>query len=223
MISADLIAKEFEQLIAHGQTMLTSTGWDGRNMQRWPSIDEYLFVRTRASNLVGRVCGEKSDHYRELEGIAGEGLANPYRLPNIVGILRAAQADFASGLLFNLRALIEAEILDDFLSQAEALFSGGYHVAAASLAGAVLEDTLRKISDAAKIARPENTKIDSLNVELAKAGIYDKLSQKQITAYADIRNNADHGHFDKVRGADVAEMIKWVQRFASEHLHQSSS
>ncbi|MFZ0888452.1 MAG: hypothetical protein WA005_08370 [Candidatus Binataceae bacterium] len=140
------------------------------------------------------------------------------RLAGVVGLLEAAKADFEGGLLFNLKALTEAEILGDFLEQAEVLLAGGYFGPAASLVGAVLEDTLRKISDAAKIPYPAKTKIDGLNVALAKATIYNALTQKQITAFADIRNNADHGHFGKFKQTDVEDMLKWVRRFASEHL-----
>lgn len=66
---------------------------------------------------------------------------------------------------------------------------------------------------------PEKTKIDRLNAELAKAGVYDKLIQKRITAHADIRNNADHGHFRKFSAEDVADMISWTRRFAADYLH----
>lgn len=70
----------------------------------------------------------------------------------------------------------------------------------------------------AQIAYLEKTKIDSLNSELAKAGVYDKLVQKEITAKADIRNNADHGHFDKFKDYNVVDMIKWTRRFCGEYL-----
>ena len=121
-------------------------------------------------------------------------------------------------MLFDLRRLISAELLGNLLEQAEFLVTEGYHVPAASLAGAVLEDTLRKLCDKHGITYPKKTKIDSLNSELAKRGIYTQLTQKQITAWADVRNNADHGHFDKFTAPDVAEMVKWVRRFAEEQM-----
>jgi hypothetical protein len=98
------------------------------------------------------------------------------------------------------------------------LLDQGYHIAAASLAGAVLEDTLRKLCDINSITYPDKTKIDTLNVELAKKDIYDKLIQKEITAKADLRNNADHGKFTEVREPDVRDMVRWVRRFVTERL-----
>jgi hypothetical protein len=211
----DQIIVEFSNLIQEGRSVLASCRWhDGEWGSRFPGDDEYFRIRTRASNLIRRICGEGSPHYREIETISKESI----KLPGVIGILEASKADFEGGLLFNLKSLVEAEILGDFLEQANALLSAGYHVAAASLAGAVLEDTLRKICDRVKITYSASTKIGNLNADLTKAGVYNLLTQKQITALADIRNNADHGHFDKFKPTDVEEMTKWIGRFASEHL-----
>lgn len=57
-----------------------------------------------------------------------------------------------------------------------------------------------------------------MNADLAKANVYDKLVQKRITGLADIRNNADHGHFDKFKREDVEDMVKWVKRFGADYL-----
>jgi len=86
------------------------------------------------------------------------------------------------------------------------------------LAGAILEDTLRKICEKHGVPIPDSTKIDRLNADLARAEIYDKLVQKRITAIADIRNNADHGHFEKFKKDDVADMVKWIRSFAADQL-----
>jgi hypothetical protein len=207
---------EFGNLIREGRSVLASCGWHrGEWGTAFPGDDDYFRVRTRASNLIRRVCGEGSAHCREIETVKKEST----ELPSVVGILEAAKTDFEGGLLFNLKSLVEAEVLGDFLEQAQALLSSGYHVPAASLAGAVLEDTLRKICDRVSISYSANTKIGNLNADLLKAGVYNLLAHKQITAFADIRNNADHGHFDKFEPTDVDAMIKWIGRFSSEHLN----
>ncbi len=120
----------------------------------------------------------------------------------------------------DLRALVATELLGELLDQAKLLNAEGYHVAAASLAGAVLEATLRRLC-LARGSIPEKTNISRLNDALAKAEAYDKPTQKRITALAEIRHNADHGHFGKVRREDVEEMVKWIRRFAFQHLRQS--
>jgi hypothetical protein len=57
-----------------------------------------------------------------------------------------------------------------------------------------------------------------MNAELAKAGRYNMLIQKQITAHADIRNNAAHGHPEKFTDEDVRGMIAWVENFVAAQL-----
>src|SRR5882724_481166 len=141
-----------------------------------------------------------------------------YSFANVYGVLKAAYQGYEDGLLIELKRLVRADLLDDFLSQAEMLLDQGYHVPAASLAGAILEDTLRKLCDVNSISYPDKTKIDALNIELAKRDIYDKLIQKEITAKADLRNNADHGKFNDVRESDVKDMVRWIRRFVTERL-----
>jgi hypothetical protein len=215
MPTKEEILKEFDELLA--QNVWIPSEFPDRDMQ-----EQCLYVefRTRALNLVRRVCGEESDHYKELERIAtGELTArNPYHLADCRAVARAAQNDFKKGFLFDLRAVIEAELLGDFIDQAQHLLDTKHKDPAASLAGAVLEDTLRKLCDRHKIPYPPKTAIGTLNAELAKKGVYNNLVQKLVTAYADIRNNADHGFFSKYSDQDVAEMIKWVRRFAADYL-----
>lgn len=220
MKTQDLITQSFARLVDEGRQILRQAGWDGDNYQRHPAENDYYRFRTESMNLVRRSCGEDSDHYRELKRIAEtkDTSTNSYYFIHCFGVLEAAQRDFEAGILFDMRALVTAEVLGDFIEQSEALLGAGYHVPAASLAGAVLEDTLRKLCEKHSITIPASTKIDRLNAELARAGVYDKLVQKRITAHADIRNNADHGHFDKFAKSDVEDMVKWIRTFAADYL-----
>ena len=88
---------------------------------------------------------------------------------------------------------------------------------AAVIAGCVLEDGLRKLCDRNSIALPAKATIDPMNVELAKAGIYNKLWQKKITALADLRNKAAHGEWSEFTEKDVEDMIRDVRRFMEDY------
>ena len=217
----ELIKESFARLIDEGRQILHQAGWDGDNYQKHPAENDYYRFRTESMNLVRRSCGKDSDHYGELKRIAEtkETSRNSYYFVHCFGVLEAAQRDFEAGVLFDMSALIAAEVLADFIEQSEALLDAGYHVPAPSLAGAVLEDSLRKLCDKHNIPIPPSTKIDRLNADLARANVYDKLVQKRITALADIRNNADHGHFDKFAKSDVEDMVKWVRGFSADYLH----
>jgi hypothetical protein len=217
----ELITQQFTRLLDEGRKILQSSGWDGDKFRKkHPSEMEYFRFRTEALNLIRRSCGEDSDHYKELRRLLESASAsiNSFYLSHCFGVLEAAQKDFDAGLLFDMRSLIAAELLGDLTEQAETLLAAGYHVAAASLAGAVLEDVLRKLCDKHHLPLPESTKLDRLNSDLARASVYDKLVQKRITAIADIRNNADHGHPDKFSKVDVEDMVKWVRSFSADYL-----
>lgn len=215
-----LIVDKFKALINEGHQTNQKCGWDGRDYHSHPSDIDYRRFRTEAMNLVRRVCGENSDHYLELKRIAEstQMAANSYYYKDCLGVVEAARNDYEGGYLLDLKSIVAAELLGDFLEQAEYLLAHGYYVPSASLAGAILEDTLRKLCEKNNIVIPEKTKIDRLNADLAKAQVYTVLVQKRITALADIRNNADHGHTDKFKKEDVEDMVTYVRRFTTDYL-----
>jgi len=104
----------------------------------------------------------------------------------------------------------------------EYLLDEDYKDAAAVLLGAVLEDSLRKLAESQQIPTASATgkylTIDPLNVALAKQGFYNPLVQKQITTWANLRNDAAHGHFDKYDAEQVKQMLLFVQKFCADHL-----
>jgi hypothetical protein len=57
-----------------------------------------------------------------------------------------------------------------------------------------------------------------MNAALAKAEVYSKLLQKQITTWAHVRNKAAHGEYGEY-GKDQVEMtLLFVQNFAEQYL-----
>ncbi|MFE6977890.1 hypothetical protein [Streptomyces sp. NPDC057682] len=53
-----------------------------------------------------------------------------------------------------------------------------------------------------------------MNSDLKKAGVYDGLQQKQITAWTDLRNMAAHGNYDDTQ---VRLFIDGVRAFLMKH------
>lgn len=76
--------------------------------------------------------------------------------------------------------LIEAEVFSDFLEMAQHLLDSGYKDPAASLAGAVLEDGLRRVGSAASVPFKKSDGLNVLNTALAKAGVYNRLAQSKV-------------------------------------------
>ena len=141
---------------------------------------------------------------------------------NVVGILKGVQHEIENGLLTNFRSLIQAEIFSDFLEMAEYLLGEGYKDAAAVLLGAVLEDSLRKIADSNGVdtlnAQGKPLSIEPLNTSLRKKEVYGPLIQKQITSWANLRNDAAHGHYDRYDAEQTRQMLLFVQKFCSDFL-----
>jgi hypothetical protein len=140
----------------------------------------------------------------------------------VLAVLQAVRSDFDFGFFDRAELLIRAEVASDELEQAELLAKAGYYAPAAVVAGVVLETSLRKLADANGIAllNPNGSRrpIDPLNIELAKTGMYNPTKQKDITAWAGLRNDAAHGNWSNVKPADVDRMISGVRTFVGDYL-----
>jgi hypothetical protein len=182
-------------------------------------IDSDLFLnwKVKVRNLLSKVCGEESQHFHQFEknedGIAYT--TNYTTFKSLKAIFLAAKEDFEGGYLSSVRTLVQAEVFDSELEQAKELLTSGYSTAAAVIAGVVLETALRELCDKEGIS---HGKLDKMNADLTKAGVYNKLVQKQITALADIRNSAAHGKPNEFTELDVVNMIRDVNQFLANHL-----
>jgi len=135
-----------------------------------------------------------------------------------LGILRAALDDVEQGYLSTLEEMASAEVFADFLEQADHLLSHGYSAPAASLAGAVLENGLRSLAERNDIAVKARDDLSALNSKIAAKGVYNRLRQKQVAVWIDVRNAADHGRFDDFRESDVADLIRGTRDFLAERM-----
>lgn len=220
--SADeMVLSRLRELIEMGQGVLSTKREPGPQMigfDSWVDPEKAHQWFTSAQSLLARVFGSDGAHYSNFSVIHGkQGITySPVRRGQ--GILRAALEDFERGYLFDLRLLVESEVFADFLDQAGALLRAGYRGPAALVAGCVLEDGLRKLCGRHGLSLPVHPKLDLMNADLAKAGIYNKLTQKRVTAIADIRNNAAHGNWDQFERKDVEESIDWIAKFMEAHL-----
>ena len=132
------------------------------------------------------------------------------RMKRMRAVFLAAKEDFEGGYLVSFRNLVQAEVFTNELKQAEELLKSGYATAAAVIAGVVLETTLRDLCSTHDL---EPGGLNRMNEDLTKAGAYNSLQQKRITALAAIRNSAAHGKADEFTAADVRSMIDDVERF----------
>lgn len=179
--------------------------------------EKALTWKVKTKNLLAATCGEGSQHYREFtraeEINAYESSSDPFKRMKAVFI--AAMDDYKGGYLTSIKNLIQADVFDSELEQASELLANGYMLAAAVIAGVVLETSLRDLCDEEGIVTGT---LDKMNADLAKAGIYNKLQQKRITALADIRNSAAHGKPEEFTESDVENMIRDIEQFLAIQL-----
>ncbi len=171
----------------------------------------------KAQNLLNKSCGDNSEHYNAFTKNNTTGMYSTYleTLERLRAIFLAAKEDYEGGYIKNVRSLIQAEVFDSELEQAIELLRAGYKSPAAVVAGTVLETALRELCNQTGLP---HGKLDKMNADLTKAGIYNKLYQKRFTALADIRNSAAHGKPEEFTERDVEDMIRDIERFLAEYL-----
>ncbi|HEY3384730.1 MAG TPA: hypothetical protein VGK32_23460 [Vicinamibacterales bacterium] len=143
--------------------------------------------------------------------------ADEYRLELLMGVVAALRHDLEVGGLLPIQELIRAEVFDDFLDMADHLLALGYKDPAAVLASGVLEQHLRTLCRSRNIATDVDGKpksADSLNSELARVGAYNKLDQKSVTSWQDLRNKAAHGEYVAYDARQVQLVILGIRDFA---------
>lgn len=137
----------------------------------------------------------------------------------LFGVLKSLRQAYEHDYLETVEELVHADMFADFLEMAEYLLDGGYKDPAAVLIGGVLEEHLRNlcIKHSIPVANADGSarKASQLNDDLAKVA-YDKLAQKGVTYWLDVRNKAAHGKYSDYDEGVVRQMLVGVREFAAK-------
>jgi len=190
------------------------------------AVDEVAFEawKQKCIDLLSQVISRGHPSFHLIRSLQGRywPSASQQQLNVMVGRIGAVRDGLESGFFDDLSAVVRAEIAGDYMAQAEVLMAEEYHVPAAVLAGAVLEDALRKLCDEKSIAtsKPngERKTVNPMNDDLAKAKVYNTAQAHEIRAWASIRNDCAHGDGGKVKPEDVGRMIQGVRAFVADYL-----
>jgi len=129
-----------------------------------------------------------------------------------LAIIEAAKARFESSL-FEIRQLVQADLLDSELGAAEELAKHKFVRAAGALAGVVVEKHLAQVCVDHKIAIPKkNPTISDFNEALKAGGVIDVPQWRFIQHLADIRNLCDHGRKPEPTSEQVDDLIAGVKK-----------
>jgi hypothetical protein len=136
--------------------------------------------------------------------------------------------------LKNPRLVIAGEIEGDLLNIAQAQVQTAEQTTdismkqthlgiAAFLAGAALEDALRRLCDIRGLSYDaQRSSISKLQTVLYQPGkqieIISSSENKQLTAWGDTRNKADHGKFADLTHTEVLTMVLGARAFIEKHL-----
>lgn len=189
-----------------------------------PSVSSDLFneLRTSSLSLIHSLYGVIHPYYRDFENKVDR--ASPSVVMAAKGILAAIKTEIDNGWLDTLSGVVSAEIFSDFLEMAEHLLSENYKDPSAVMIGSVLEEHLRQLCTKNQISITElrngksiNKKADTLNAELATTVVYNKLDQKSVTAWLDLRNKAAHGKYSEYNIDQVKLMLQGVMEFITRN------
>jgi hypothetical protein len=185
---------------------------------KWVDTEQFTRFRSSCLSFLLNIFGENNPYYTEfLKDVTN---AVPNDVQSGKGILTAVQEEIKGGWFLTTKGLISAQIFSDFLEIANYLFSEGYKDPAAVIAGSVLEEHLRQLCQKNKIEIEHDLKgkkvfkkADEMNADLVKANVYNKLDQKQVTAWLDLRNKAAHGKYNGYTKEQVELMIQGIINF----------
>lgn len=184
----------------------------------YPHADVGLYNQFRSSSLsfIRLVYGTSHSYYEDFDKSVNSN--SPSRIKGGKGILKAIKDEIDGGWLVSLKGLISADIFLNFLEMSEHLLSEGYKDPAAVMIGSVLEEHLRNLCinqniDIIDINTSKPKKADTMNTDLVKASVYNKLDQKNVTAWLDLRNKAAHGKYGEYNKQQVEQMLGSVSEF----------
>lgn len=220
MARDSLIQKRLDELAIKGKAISDNRRSEVANQRTGRRVDYVSIADVKAwgtsvLSLFRQAFGEEGTHTQQFKAAfanAGE-FHSLYEIA--YAVFMAAKEDFEGGYIFNLRGLVKAEVLSDALDQAKELLDAGYKDPACVLVVVSLEIAIKEI--AARNSIP-HAKLDKMNTDLYKAGIYNIAKQKQITAWADLRNKGAHGEWSAYSTPDILDMHAGVERFIADHL-----
>lgn len=220
MDTSKILLERLTYVESRGQQALATQRKDGYSTY----VDSAPFngYRSAALSFIKSTLGESHIYYQEFQTLTER--LGYYELIGAIEILKSLRAEIENNWLQSFKSLVSAEIFTDFFEMAEHLIDNGYKDPAAVLIGSVLEEHLRQLCAKNNIETTFEKsgdqipkKADRLNSDLAANQVYNKLDQKNITAWLGLRNNAAHGHYDEYKLEQVQLMYSGISDFIARN------
>lgn len=168
----------------------------------------------------------------ELQANAARDVAPLARNAVLEGVVQALRRDLHADQLATFEELVHADVFSDLLRQAEGLQAEGYSRAAMVVAGAALEEHIRKlcvkngitleVQNPRDPTKMEPKKATTLNAELKKAGVYAEAKRAIVEGWQKLRNVAAHGEpgydgADRSLESSVRPAIDGIRAFVVDY------
>lgn len=190
--------------------------------QLWSLVDtgtsDPTVLSNRLESAIERATWPGSSYMKQLD--IARRRAQPNRLIEVRHVALGLRDDLVAGWVESVVELVHADTYSDYLEMADGLLAKGYKDAAAVITGTSLEVHVRALcvkSGVATAVAGKPKKADTMNADLKKAGVYDGLQQKQVTAWMDLRNKAAHGNYGDYDEHQVRLFIDGVQAFLMKY------
>ena len=214
-----------DAVVATQKEKISTSERTGKVLSRTVTVDNELFQEFRAAStsFIGRVLGTDSGGYIDYTARVRTNYLSDTTSGR--GLLKALKQEIDGGWLVTVKGLVSAEIFTDFLEMAGHLLEENYKDPAAVMIGSVLEEHLRQLckNNGIDITIPDTRtgkdvpkKADRMNTDLYTAGVYNKLYQKTILSWLDLRNQAAHGHYTEYDIKQVRLMESGVVDFIAK-------
>jgi hypothetical protein len=167
---------------------------------------------TSAENLILGVFGEHSPHIDKFRHAYNDCRGWDYEVEAVIGIFKAAKADFEGGYLFDVDAQISGEIFGDFVALAKTALHDGSKDVAAVLACAALEDALKRYARSQELDVDDKV-MQSVVAALKAKGLVAGAQKSLLDTMPRIRDYAMHANWEKLTAQDVGSVIGFVEQF----------
>lgn len=217
------LIERIDYVIEQWNTALSKAYFNDYNTLSPESRSMFDAFRSSGLSLILNLYTKNHPYYEEFDKILNWCI---YRnsIESSIAIITNIKSEIENGWILSTKSIISAEIFSDFLEMADHLLENNYKDASAVIIGGVLEEHLRQLCIVNEInifieknGRVQYIAADTMNNDLSKKWVYDKLDQKNITAQLDLRNNAAHGHYESYDIDQVKIMYKVVLDFISKY------
>lgn len=134
------------------------------------------------------------------------------RLRQQIAMIESAKRRFKSSL-FDIRALVAADVFDSEIDSAQALHKNKFYRAAGTVCGVIIEKHLSEVCKNHGVSiRRKHPSIADFNDALKNNGTTDTPKWRQIQFLADIRNNCSHSKSNEPTSDEVQDLINGTSK-----------